>query len=251
MADTDKTRIQKVLSGAGVASRRNIEEMVLEGRITVNHKAVTKLPFFVVPGDEIRVDGKRIRLGSGKKVYYLLNKPKGIVCTQKDELGRRRAVDYIPPIGKRVYCVGRLDADSSGLIILTNDGEFTNEMTHPKHGVTKTYVVEVDGRISGDDVDKLKKGVWVGGSRTERTAIKILARNPRASLLEIHLSEGRNRQIRRMLVRLGHKVKKLKRTAIGPITDRGLKAGSCRPLKISEVTALKRLAAKGKRVAPK
>ena len=188
MTDTDKTRIQKVLSAAGVASRRNIEEMVLEGRISVNHKVVSKLPFFVIPGDEIRVDGKRIRLGSGKKVYYLLNKPKGVVCTQKDELGRRRAVDYIPPIGKRVYCVGRLDADSTGLIILTNDGELTNQLTHPKHGVTKTYEVEVDGRISGEDVDKLKAGVWVAGSKTDRAAIKILARNPRSSLLEIHLS---------------------------------------------------------------
>ena len=251
MVDSDKTRIQKVLSGAGVASRRNIEEMVLEGRISVNHKVVSELPFFVTPGDEIRVDGKRIRLGSGKKIYYLLNKPKGVVCTQKDELGRRRAVDYIPPIGKRVYCVGRLDADSTGLIILTNDGELTNQLTHPKHGVTKTYIVEVDGRISGEDVDKLKAGVWVAGSKTDRAGIKILGRNPKSSLLEIHLSEGRNRQIRRMLVRMGHKVRKLKRTAIGPVTGRGLKAGSCRPLRPNEVTALRRLATKGKQAKSK
>jgi len=235
-----KLRIQKYLSEQGVASRRAVEEMILEGRITVNARAVTELPCFVEPeGDEIRVDGRRVSRRTAEKVYFLLNKPRGVVCTQRDPEGRPRAADLIPPIGKRVYCVGRLDSESTGLIVLTNDGELTQLVTHPRYGVSKTYVVEIDGRLGAEEVAQLKRGMYVDGKRTRGAGVKVLRSSPRQSLLEIQLTEGRNREIRRLLARLGHKVRRLKRTAVGPITDRGLKIGHYRLLTGGEVAKLK------------
>ena len=234
-----KTRIQKVLAEVGVASRRAAEQMILDGRIDVNGKLVTELPCFVTEEDRIRVDGQRLKRAVSKKVYYLLNKPRGVVCTQSDPQGRRRAGDLIDAGGERVYCVGRLDVDSTGLIILTNDGEFTQLMTHPRHGVEKTYVVEIAGALAGEDIDKLKGGVYVAGRRTHGAKIKVLHRAPMRSLLEIRISEGRNRQIRRMLTSLGCKVRRLKRVAIEEITDRGIKIGRYRMLKSGEVTRLR------------
>jgi 23S rRNA pseudouridine2605 synthase len=233
-----KQRIHKLLSEAGVASRRAAEEMIVEGRVTVNGKTVRDLPCFVSPGDEIRVDGQKVRKRAEAKVYFLVNKPRGVVCTQKDPQGRLRAVDLIPPIPQRAYCVGRLDADSTGLLVITNDGELTQQLTHPSYGVPKTYVVEIEGRISGEQVERLKRGIYLEGRKTRQSQVKVLRRAATHSMLEICLREGRNREIRRMLLKLGHKVRKLKRTAIGPITDRGLKIGSARPMKPSEVRRL-------------
>ncbi|MFP4353592.1 MAG: pseudouridine synthase [Phycisphaerae bacterium] len=242
MPPADKTRIQKVLSAAGVASRRAVEEMIVQGRVQVNGQVVTELPIFVDPeADEIKVDGRRIRAGRAikrPKAYIALHKPRGVVCTQSDPDNRTRAVDLIPDIGRRVYCVGRLDKDSTGLIILTNDGKLTQHLTHPSHEVEKTYVVEVQGKLDAEEMDKLKEGVYLDGSKTLGAYIKVLRSNPERSVLEIRLREGRNREIRRMLARVGHKVKKLKRKAIGPITIRGLKPGSSRPLSPKEVGML-------------
>jgi len=234
----DKTRIQKALAGAGVASRRSIEQMILDGRITVNGQAVRRLPCFVTGDDEIRVDGQPIRRRAERKVYYLLNKPRGVVCTQRDERGRPRAVDLIDEPAGRVYCAGRLDADSTGLIVLTNDGGLTDHLTHPRYGVRKTYVVQIDGRLAEDQIARLKGGLRLDGRRTQPVALKVLRQGPQSSLLEITLSEGRNREIRRLLARLGHKVRRLRRVAIGPITDRGLKVGRWRRLKDHEVRQL-------------
>jgi 23S rRNA pseudouridine2605 synthase len=234
-----KTRIQKVVAEAGIASRRAAEQMIIEGRIDVNGKLVTELPCFVTEEDRIRVDGMRLKRTSSKKVYYLLNKPKGVVCTQSDPQGRRMAGDLIDSGDERVYCVGRLDVDTTGLIILTNDGEFTQLMTHPRHGVEKTYVAEIAGALSGEDIDRLKSGVYVAGRRTRGAKIKVLHRAPTRSLLEIRISEGRNRQIRRMLTALRCKVRKLKRVAIEGITDRGIKIGRYRILKSGEVRRLR------------
>ncbi len=237
-----KIRIQKVLSAAGVASRRAIEQMVRDGRITVNDRAITDLPCFVESDDEICVDGGLVSAAPGETVVFLLNKPKGVVCTQRDPAGRRRAVDLIPPIPQRVYCAGRLDADSTGLVVLTNDGELTNYLTHPRHGVTKTYVVEVDGRIGGDAVQRLKSGVWLDG--TKRSAwVKVLRRSSTRSVLQVRICEGRNRQVRRVLSRLGYRARRLKRTAIGPLTDRGLKVGTFRQLTAGEIAKLRRAGA--------
>lgn len=239
-----KIRIQKALSSAGLASRRAVEQMVLAGRITVNGRTVTELPCFVEPTDEILVDGQTVPKRPPRKVYVLLNKPRGVVCTQKDapRYDRPRAVDLIPDIGARVYCVGRLDEDSTGLIILTNDGELTNRLTHPRYGVEKTYVVRVAGRLTGQDVAGARRGMFLDGRRSAAAAMKVLRSGPMESLVEVKLSEGRNRQVRRMLVRLGHKVRRLHRSAIGTVTDRGLKIGKFRHLKYSEVASLRRLA---------
>ena len=244
-----KMRIQKALGEAGVASRRAVEQMILDGRITVNRELVAKLPCFVdLACDEVRVDSVRVRAPRGRKIYYLLNKPRGVVCTQRDPQGRPRAVDLLGgKANKRVYCVGRLDVESTGLIILTNDGELTQRLTHPSFSVTKTYVVEVDGRLTGEQIAQLKAGVYIDGKRTRGTSAKVLRSSPKRSLLEIRLREGRNREIRRVLARLGHKVRKLKRVAIGPVTDRGVKVGGFRMLTGAEVRRLSRAGGRPKR----
>lgn len=236
-----KVRIQKVLSEAGVASRRASEQLILDGRVTVDGEAVADLPCFVDPAAaDIRVDGRRIRAGRrGGKVYFLLNKPRGVVCTQSDPQKRVRAVDLVPAVGRRVYCVGRLDVESTGLIILTNDGELTQLVAHPRYGVAKTYVVEVDGRVTAEAVERLKAGVWLDGGRTAGAEVKVLRRGVKRSVLQFRLREGRNREVRRMLARTGHKVRRLKRTAIGCVTDRGLKIGHWRVLTKGEVVRLR------------
>jgi 23S rRNA pseudouridine2605 synthase len=242
-----RKRIQKYLSEMGVTSRRNAEEMVLHGRVSVNGSVPQDLPVFVDPSeDDVRVDGRRVggrKPGKPEKLYFLLNKPKGVVCTQSDPAGRSRAVDLVPDLGQRVYCVGRLDKDSTGIIILTNDGELTERLTHPRYEVPKTYRVEITGSLDAEAVDKLKSGMWMDGKRTNRTALRVLRRSPDRTLLEITLTEGRNREIRRMLARLGHKVKRLHRVAIGPITDRGLKVGNFRALRRHEVKRLRKAGA--------
>jgi len=237
-----KMRIQKVLSAAGVTSRRAAEEMVEDGRVTVNDQAVSKLPCFVSPDDEIRVDGRRISAKPRKSVAFLLNKPKGIVCTQRDPQGRPRAVDLLPATARRVYCAGRLDADSTGLVVLTNDGELTNLLTHPRYGVRKTYVIEVDGRINGQAAERLTSGVWLEGAKRRAGHVKLLQRGHHRSLLQLRIAEGRNRQVRRMLARLGYKVRKLKRVGIGPLSDKGLKVGHWRQLRPAEIAKLRRSA---------
>ena len=237
----EKTRIQKVLASAGIASRRTIETMVLEGRISVNGRAVAKLPCFIEDDDLIRVDGKKIKWNAPHhKIYFLLNKPKGVVCTQSDPQGRPRAIDVIigPKKHQRIYCVGRLDVDSTGLLILTNDGEFTQRLTHPSYGVPKKYVVQVDGEMTSHKIDKLKAGMHLDGKRTRPVLVKILRRNSKLTLLEVRLHEGRNREIRRLLAYLGYTVRRLKRTAIGPITDRGLGIGKFRILTPEEIKKL-------------
>ena len=236
-----KVRIQKLLSEAGVASRRAIEEMIVEGRITVNDKLVLALPCFVDPdSDRVTVDDNLVRLaGDGPRRYFLLNKPKDVVCTSRDEMGRRRAIDCIPPVGVRLYCVGRLDAGSTGLILLTNDGELTQHLTHPSRGVMKTYLAEIVGHLTAEKVEQLKKGVYLDGRRTAGAMIRVLKRAGGRSLLEVRLTEGRNREIRRVLARLGHKVRRLHRSAIGAVNDRGLKVGSWRELSAAEVDKLR------------
>ena len=236
-----KTRIQKFLAEAGVASRRAAEEMVAEGRVSINNEPVTSLPAFVDPAvDRVIVDGRVVRgRRRSKHVYYLLNKPRGVVCTSDDPQGRRKAVDLVPPTpGVRVYCVGRLDMDSSGLIVLTNDGELTDYLTHPRYEVPATYVVETLGLLSPEDMEAFKRGVYLDGKRTGRAGLKVLSRGHDRSRLQVILREGRNREIRRMLLKFGVKTRRLRRTAIGPVTDRGLKVGACRTLTPAEVRKL-------------
>jgi pseudouridine synthase len=250
----EKIRIQKVLAQAGLASRRSVEEMVLQGRITVNGLLVTSLPCFVEAGDQVLVDGQPVRKRPQEKTYILLNKPRGAVCTSRDEPGfdRPTAVGLIPDMGQRIYCVGRLDEDSTGLIILTNDGELTNRLTHPSRGITKTYIVRVEGRPDRSDLESLRRGMVLDGARTGPTTVDVLDDSSHTeTLLQMRLAEGRNRQIRRMLARLEHEVTRLHLSAIGPISDRGLKIGHWRYLSSKEVESLMRIAGLSAEGAPR
>jgi 23S rRNA pseudouridine2605 synthase len=238
-------RLQKILAAAGIDSRRNCEELILEGNVRVNREVVDTLPAFADPDkDVITVGGKRVV--SERKVYYLLNKPKGVICTNSDPQGRRKAIDIVVS-KERIFCVGRLDADTTGLIILTNDSDLTNKLTHPSYGIAKTYVARVKGRIEPEAVAKLKKGIWLAerktssARKTASASVKILKNGHTESLLEIMLRQGLNRQVRRMLLNVGLPVRALKRTNIGKLNIRGLGAGRFRPLKTVEVNYLKKV----------
>jgi 23S rRNA pseudouridine2605 synthase len=234
-------RLQKVLAAAGVDSRRKCEELILDGVVRVNRKVVDKLPAFVDPDkDIITVNGRKIR--AARKVYFLLNKPKGVLCTSRDPRGRKKAIDLIQT-NERIFCVGRLDADTTGLIILTNDSELSNRLTHPRYGIAKTYVVRIKGEIKPEQIEKLKKGIWLAEGKTSRAAVKILKRRRTESLIEITIRQGLNRQVRRMLAKVGLPVKSLTRTKIGRLELRGLGVGKSRPLTNAEVAHLKKAAA--------
>jgi len=236
-----KQRLQKVLAAAGVASRRRCEELILDRAVRVNRRLVDSLPVFVEPEkDVITVNGRRIR--PEPKVYFLLNKPRGVICTNLDPQGRKRAIDLVK-CRQRIFCVGRLDIDTTGLIILTNDSDLTNKLTHPKFAVPKRYLAEVKGRIGADQIEKLKKGIWLAEGRTARSSVKILKRSPKRSLLEITIRQGLNRQVRRMLAKVSLSVKSLKRTRIGRINARRLGVGKFRSLTAAEVQYLKKIGA--------
>jgi 23S rRNA pseudouridine2605 synthase len=263
-----KERIQKVLGNAGVASRRNIEEMVRGGRVAVNGKVMKQLPVLVDPfEDRIEVDGERIRLpgarGSGaardggkkptatlagQRLYLLMNKPKGVYSTNVAQGEQVRAIDLLPPdLPGRVYPVGRLDAEARGLLLLTNDGELTNQLTQPRYGVPKTYRATVDGAVRPQAIQELEQGIWMAdpksgkGFKTGRSHIKIVRRGRDRSVLEITIREDRNRQVRRMLAGIGHKVRDMMRVRMGPLTLHGLAPGQVRPLTPREVRELKEL----------
>ncbi|HEY7090712.1 MAG TPA: pseudouridine synthase [Tepidisphaeraceae bacterium] len=244
-----KERIQKLLAAAGVASRRSIEEMVLQGRIAVNGRVVTSLPVMVDPQrDKVTVDDEPIRLAkrvSAERIYLLMNKPKGVYTTNVAQGEQTRVIDLLPPgFPYRVYPVGRLDSEAKGLLLLTNDGELTNRLTHPRFGVPKTYRVVVDGFITPQQTQELEKGVWLadpkrGGFKTGRSRIKIVKRGRDSSILEITVRENRNPQVRRMLARVGHKVRELTRIKMGPLELHGLAPGEFRALTQRELRALR------------
>jgi 23S rRNA pseudouridine2605 synthase len=251
-----KERIQKLLANAGVDSRRKIEEMVRQGRVVVNGKVRTELPILIDPEkDKVLVDDEPIKIKTGRaatsgKIYILMNKPRGVFCTNVAQGAQVRAIDLLPSAFKeRVYPVGRLDAESRGLLLLTNDGELTNELTHPRYGVSKTYRAVVDGQMDPAELERLQEGIWLAdprgkGFKTGRSRIKIVKRAHEKSILEITIREGRNRQVRRMLASVGHKVRDLVRIKMGPLTLDGLNPGHYRPLSVKEVKALRKLAQK-------
>jgi len=241
-----RQRLQKVLAAAGVDSRRNCEELILDGAVRVNRNVVDTLPAFVDPDkDVITVNGRRIR--AAEKVYFLLNKPKGVICSNKDPQGRRKAIDLIRT-DQRIFCVGRLDIDTTGLIILTNDSELANRLAHPRYSLPKTYAVCVKGRIDPEAIEKLKSGIWLAEGKTSRAAVKIAKRNFKESLVEITIEQGLNRQIRRMFAKVGFPVKSLKRTRIGRLDCRGLGPGKYRRLSPAELAHLEK-AGKKRRAA--
>lgn len=232
-------RLQKVLAAAGMASRRECEQIILDGRVTVNGRRVHTLPVLVDPEvDEIIIDGRPLR--PERKVYFLLHKPKGVHCTNFDPDGRPRAVDLLGGVRERVFPVGRLDAETVGLLLMTNDGELAQQLTHPRHGVPKTYRAHVNGFVTQEEIDRLRKGVWLaeGKARVAEAGIIHAARDQ--SVVEITLREGRNREVRRVLARIGHAVRKLIRIRIGPLSLRGLGPGEFRPLTSTEVNQLRK-----------
>ncbi|MFQ5423776.1 MAG: pseudouridine synthase [Phycisphaerae bacterium] len=236
-------RLQKILAGAGFGSRRACEDLIVDGRVEVNGRVVNRLPVLVLPErDRIRVDGKPVR--TEKLVYFLLNKPRHVYCTHHDTAGRKRAVDLLVGVRERVFPVGRLDADSMGLLILTNDGELAQKLAHPRFTVPKTYRAEVTGAPTAEALVQLRQGVWLSEGRTSSARITIIHRQRTKAVLEVTLREGRNRQVRRMLAKLGHKVRRLTRIRMGKLSIARLPVGAFRPLTRAEVQYLRDLAEK-------
>jgi 23S rRNA pseudouridine2605 synthase len=228
-------RLQKILAQAGFGSRRACEEFILAGRVEVDGQVVRKLGTRAdLATQEVKFDGQAIR--QQKLVHYLLYKPSGVVCSLAREGGKARAVDLIRD-ERRLYTVGRLDEESEGLIIVTNDGELTERLTHPRFGVPKEYAAEVDGPVAFEAVKKLRGGVYLAEGRTSPARVAI-RRQGRRAVLGIEIREGLNRQVRRMLAAVGLKVRRLLRLRIGPVTIGDLAPGRYRPLSSTEVQAL-------------
>lgn len=233
-------RLQKYIAQAGIASRRKAEEIILSGRVKVNGEKICGLG--AMADDEkdiVEVDGKRIFINK-KYIYVMLNKPEGCVSSVKDQFGRKTAVDIVD-IGERIYPIGRLDYDTSGLLLLTNDGELTYIITHPKHNVDKTYIAHVDKAPKEEDIIKFKRGIVIDGYKTAPAILKIIKKDKKGAVLKITIHEGRNRQVRKMCGHIGCRVLKLKRISIGDIKLNGLKKGEYRFLSGTEINYLKNL----------
>ncbi|MCF0110265.1 MAG: rRNA pseudouridine synthase [Erysipelotrichaceae bacterium] len=238
-------RLQKVIAQAGVASRRKAEELIAEGRVSVDGQVITEMGYQVKKGQLILVDGKAIE--KEEHEYYVINKPRKYLCSVKDDRGRNCVGDLIET-DKRIFPVGRLDYESSGLLLMTNDGDFTNLMIHPRFHIKKTYLVTIKGVMEPEHVKVLERGVELDGVRTLPCKIRITSKDMkiRQTTMEIVLQEGRNRQIRRMMELFGYEVTLLHRKQFGVITDSGLRAGQYRRLKPFELKQLRELADQGK-----
>lgn len=232
-------RLQKVMAESGVASRRKCEEMIFAGRVKVNGVLITE-PGYKVDRDKdvIEVDGNIIK-SFDKKLYILLNKPVGYITSVKDQFGRPTVLDLINGISNRVFPIGRLDYDTEGLLILSNDGELTYRITHPKHNIGKTYRALVHGEVDREDIESFKKGIAIADYVTAPAKMKIIKYVKGNSVVDITIHEGRNRQVRKMCSAIGHDIIRLKRIKIGIISLSGLKIGEWRYLSDSEVKYLK------------
>jgi 23S rRNA pseudouridine2605 synthase len=237
-AAAGRVRLQRLLSDAGVASRRRAEELILEGRVLVNDQIVDTLPAFVDPQrDRVIVDGALVR--PQRPDYFIVHKPKGVICTHRDPAGRLRAVDLLPDLPARLFPVGRLDTETSGLLLMTNDGELAQRLAHPRFGIAKVYRAEVRGRVPDDLPAQLRRGVYLAEGRASADEVQIIHAGAEHSVLEITLRESRNREVRRILARLGYPVRKLKRVRLGPLSLRGLPEGAARRLAPDELAALR------------
>ena len=238
--DDGLERLQKVLAAAGIGSRRACEELITTGRVEVDREIVTVLGTRVDPiTQQIRVDGER--LPSPSRVVYLLNKPVGVVTTNYDPSGRPRVVDLVPT-DRRLFPIGRLDRTSEGLIFVTNDGELGNLLTHPRYGVEKRYLVQVAGVPAPETIESLRQGVALSEATVHAKRVTVRSQHKQSTVLEMVLDEGRNREIRRMLASLGHKVQQLKRIAIGDLTLGNLLPGQWRRLSWEEIEKIRRSA---------
>jgi len=240
-------RLQKVLAEAGVGSRRACETMIEAGEVTVNGQRVDSLPAWVDPArDHIAVRGRKLRFTS-ENVFVMLFKPRGTITTNADDHDRRRVIDLVDhPSGARLYPVGRLDIDSSGLILLTNNGDFANKLTHPRHGISKVYELTVEGNISDEQLQTIERGVYMRDRRsgrnvkTTRASLEVIQRDHDSTQLRMELNEGRHPQIRDLMLTVGHPVKKLRRVQLGPLKLTGLQPGQWRDLTPQELSALRR-----------
>ncbi|WP_442594635.1 23S rRNA pseudouridine(2605) synthase RluB [Neobacillus sp. D3-1R] len=237
-------RLQKVIAHAGVTSRRKAEEWIKEGRVKVNGKVVTELGIKVSSNDKVEVN--EIPIHREAPVYFLFYKPRGVISSVKDDKGRKVVTDFFPNYDKRIYPVGRLDYDTSGLLLLTNDGEFANLLIHPKHNIDKTYVAKVKGIPTRESLRKLEKGIKLEDGLTAPAKTKLLSvdKKKQTSIVEIVIHEGKNRQVRRMFDAIGHEVLKLKREKFAFLTLQGLRTGEIRELTPHEVKQLRTAAQK-------
>ncbi len=236
-------RINKYIALCGVASRRKAEELILAGRVTVNDEVMTELSYEVdEENDIVKVDDKLIK-EENKLVYILLNKPEGYITTVKDQFDRPSVLDLVSDIKERVYPIGRLDYETSGLLLLTNDGDLTYKLTHPKHEVDKTYVARVKGKLTKEEIERFKTGLKIEDYTTAPAKLKVIKYDEQkdSSLLEIKIHEGKNRQVRKMCKAINHPVLRLRRSAMGKIKIGDCEIGKYRYLTEDEIKYLKNL----------
>lgn len=232
-----RIRLNQYMAQCGVASRRASDELIEQGRVALNGEIVSELGTRIDPlRDRVVVDDRVLK--PERATYVLLHKPAGVVCTNATREQKPRAIDLVASVKGRLFSVGRLDVDSEGLLILTNDGQFADRLTHPRYGVPKRYDVVVRGRVDHEKIDKLRGGVWLSEGRTQGARIRIKRRGAERSYLAVEIREGKNREVRRMFSRIGYPVLRLKRTSIGPLSIRGLGKGKFRFLTKSEIDGL-------------
>jgi len=230
-------RLNRWLAEQGVDSRRKCDQLVLEGAVSINGEIVGQPGVRVKEDDEVRVNGARVK--PVRRLYYLFNKPRGVICTNDRRERRTRLCDLVDPLTpSRVYPIGRLDEDSEGLLVLTNDGDFANLVSHPRYGVSKTYYCIISAALSAEDLARIKKGAFVEGGRIVPDAVRLVKRTNKMTTLEITLRESRNKEVRRLLSRQGFGVKTLKRIRIGELALRGLKRGHLRAITREERDAM-------------
>lgn len=233
-------RLAKYLAESGISSRRQAERLITQGKVKVNAKTITELAFTVKPGDRVEYEGKIIE--QAEKIYLLLHKPAGYISSLADPQGRPRVIDLLSAVNTRVFPVGRLDYDTEGLLLLSNDGEFSNLMTHPRYLIPKKYEAWVQGIVKPDTIRQLEQGVALEDGITAPARVRLLSSKKGQSLLELEIHEGKKRQIKRMCLAVGHRVIKLKRTALAFLTLEGVPRGQFRFLTASEVERLIMLA---------
>jgi len=228
-------RLQKVIANSGYCSRRKAEELIKLGKVKVNDKIITEMGYKVNNKDIINIDNKILK--QEKKEYILLYKPRGVLTTTKDDKNRKTVLDLIDT-NKRIYPVGRLDYDTSGLLILTNDGELTNYLIHPKNEIDKVYIAKINGILSGKQINELENGVIIDNKKTSKCKVKIKSKDKDTSIIQLTIHEGRNHQVKKMIEAIGFKVLKLKREKLAFLDLSNLKPGEYRYLSIKEVKKL-------------
>ncbi len=230
-------RINKFIAESGVASRRSADKLIMEGSVKINGKVCNLGDEVRVGVDTVSVQGRIINVAKTYE-YYIMNKPKGYICSAKDDKGRKTVLDLMPPTSRRVFPVGRLDYDTEGLLILTNDGELTFKLTHPKNEIPKTYLVKTEKPVSNEELNKIRAGIYIDGVKTKKCNIKLLETNKTGSKLHVTITEGKNRQVRKMFETIGNNVDFLKRIKIGDLVLSGLNRGEVRKLRPEEINYL-------------